>query len=292
MAATGGATVAMAGGGRRSESGGTGPGPGLHLGGGSARRKVLSQTTWSKSMQFACIMFGLSSKNSGSASGPATGLVRFTRRVRPFDHCFKLLEDSLEFWLWDEQTCARWQGYIRALFGANSAVNGWPSPRQRMDGQGRKHPTSPSAFAAWILTVVQVPEMSSVRPATSMSFLDQKLGVTNMSDEQDDLLPTNMQVVLLTLGSLVTFEGLEMYCRAAQTGDASWARVRYRVQFLIVFLLFLRLSVAFVSLAWLLWLLFLSHASRAPQDLVSNTVEAHAKRDQAKSLRLVVERPF
>ena len=90
----------------------------------------------------------------------------------------------------------------------------------------------------------------------------------------------------------MTFEGLEMYCRAAQTGDASWARVRYRVQFLIVFLLFLRLSVAFVSLAWLLWLLFLSHASRAPQDLVSNTVEAHAKRDQAKSLRLVVERPF
>ena len=66
--------------------------------------------------------------------------------------------------------------------------------------------------------------------------------------------------------------------------------------FAIVFIcFFFRLSVAFVFLAWLLWWLFLSHASRAPRDLVSNTFEAHAcacaKRDQTKSLRLVVERP-
>ena len=52
------------------------------------------------------------------------------------------------------------------------------------------------------------------------------------------------------------------YCRASQTGDAAWARVRYRVQFRTL----AYCSVAFVFLAWLLWLLFLSHASRAPPE--------------------------
>ena len=69
-------------------------------------------------------------------------------------------------------------------------------------------------------------------------------------------------------------------CRALQTGDAGWARVRYRVQFLIDFSLFLfrccPLPLYFL-LGYYGCCSFRMRRARAPQNLVSNTFEARAK---------------